>query len=72
MRLIHKHQHGTGNSPLQCNTPVGEGAGGDEFDGEDDEADQDRANGTPPDEPSGTEADETETGRQQAAEAHEV
>ena len=72
MRLIHKHWHGMGNSPPQCNTPIGEGAGGDDFDGEDDEADQDRAGETPPDESSATGADETEARGQEAAEAHEV
>ena len=68
MRLIHKHSHGMGNSPPQCNTPTGEGVGGDEFDAEDDEAD--RADRTTPEEPSGTE--EAPAGEQADAEAPEV
>lgn len=72
MRLIHKHWHGMGNSSPQCNTPTGEGVGGDDFDGDDVDAEQDRANGTPPEEPSGTDAEGAQERRRPHAEAPEV
>lgn len=72
MRLIHKHWHGMGNSSPRCNTPTGEGVGGDDFDGEDDDGEQDRANETPPEESSGTDAEGAQAGRQPDAEAPEV
>ena len=72
MRLIHKHGHGMGNSTPRCNTPTGEGVGGDDFDGEDDDGDQDRANETPPEESNETDAEGAQAGRQQDAEVPEV
>ena len=72
MRLIHKHWHGMGSSPPQCNTPTGEGVGGDDFDGEDDDGEQDRADRTPPEEPSGTDAEGTQAGEQSDVEVPQV
>lgn len=70
MRLIHKHWHGMGNSSPQCNTPTGEVVGGDDFDGEDDDAD--RADRTTPEEASGTDAEVPQAGEQPDVEAPEV
>ncbi|XP_068695175.1 E3 ubiquitin-protein ligase UBR4-like isoform X2 [Montipora foliosa] len=71
MRLIHKHWHDVGNSPPQCNTPTGEGVGGDDFDGEEDDAD--RADRTTPEETSGTDAEGQRTEEDQPdAEAPET
>lgn len=44
MRLIYKYWYGMGNFILCCNIFIGEGVGGDDFDGEDDDGDQDRVN----------------------------
>lgn len=70
MRLIHKHWHGMGSSSPQCNTPTGEGVGGDDFDGEDDDAD--RADRTTPEEASGTDAEGPPAGEQPDVQATEV
>ena len=70
MRLIHKHWHGMGSSSPQCNTPTGEVAGGDDFDGEDDDAD--RADRTTPEEASGTDAEVPQEGEPPDVEAPEV
>lgn len=66
MRLIHKHWHGIGSPPPQ------EGVGGDDDDGEDDDGEQDRADRTPPEEPSGTDGEGTQAGEQPDVEAQEV
>ena len=59
-----------GNSPPQCTTPTGEGAGGDDFDGEEDDAD--KAEGTTPEETSATDADGQRPGDHPDADAPEV